>query len=360
MKLSIVFLLALALLVGCASDEKRVLRLNAAPTAETKRVMYPPISDGEVPRYLYVGELLGEPNFVEAEGHKENFFKTAVRWLVGLFDNIDPVVLQRPQAGVVDESGRILVTDVSRGAVYVFDETQGRLDTWELAEGLRHFISPSGIALGPEGRVFVSDADLQRVFLLDREGKGIGVIGKDQLLRPTGIAWDAHDALLYVSDTQAHQIKVFDMTGRLVRTIGQRGEGPGEFNFPTHIALSHDKLYVTDTMNARVQVLSPEDGTPELVFGERGTQYGNLVRPKGVAADSEGNIYVVEGYHDHLLVYDKKGRFLLPIGGTGKSVGNFYLPGGVWVDARNRVYVADTFNGRIAIFQFLGGGVESE
>jgi hypothetical protein len=50
----------------------------------------------------------------------------------------------------------------------------------------------------------------------------------------------------------------------------------------------------------------------------------------------------------------------LPIGGTGKSVGNFYLPGGVWVDARNRIYVADTFNGRIAIFQFLGGGVESE
>lgn len=360
MRLLVPLLLALSLLAGCASDEKRLLRLNAAPTAETKRVMFPPISDGEVPRYLYIGELLGEQNFAYPEGHKENPLLTAFRWLVGLFDNIDAVVLQRPQMGVVDESGRILVTDVSRGAVYVFDEAQGRLDVWELAEGFRHFISPSGIALGPEGRVFVSDADLQRVFLLDREGNGIGVIGKDQLLRPTGIAWDAHEALLYVSDTQAHQIKVFDMTGRLVRTLGRRGEGAGEFNFPTHLAFSHDKLYVTDTMNARVQVISPEDGKPELVFGERGTQFGNLVRPKGVAVDSESNIYVVESYHDHLLVFDRKGRFLLPIGGTGKAVGNFYLPGGVWIDARNRVYVADTFNGRVAIFQFLGGGVESE
>jgi DNA-binding beta-propeller fold protein YncE len=359
-KSALSLLLALVLLAGCASDEKRVLRLNPTPSAETKRVLFPPITDGEVPRYLYVGELLGDKNFVDAEGHKESSFKTALRWLVGLFDNEDPVVLQRPQAGLVDESGRILVTDVSRGAIYVFDDVNGRLDVWELAEGFRHFVSPSGIALGPEGRVFVSDADLQRVFLLDRNGKGIGVIGKDQLLRPTGIAWDAHAALLYVSDTQAHQIKVFDMTGRLVRTLGRRGEGPGEFNFPTHIALSHDKLYVTDTMNARIQVISPEDGQPELVFGERGTQYGNLVRPKGVAVDSESNVYVVESYHDHLLVYDRKGRFLLPIGGTGKAVGNFYLPGGVWVDSRNRVYVADTFNGRIVIFQFLGGGVESE
>jgi DNA-binding beta-propeller fold protein YncE len=353
-------LLALAVLAGCAGDEKRVLRLNAAPTAETKRIMFPPISDGEVPRYLYVGELLGEQNFAPAEGGEESGLKKALRWLVGFFENPEPVVLQRPQAGVVDESGRILVTDVSRGAVYVFDEAGGRLDVWELAEGFRHFISPSGIALGPEGRVFVADADLQRVFLLDRNGKGIGIIGQDQLMRPTGIAWDPNAALLYVSDTQAHQIKVFDMTGRLVRSLGRRGEGPGEFNFPTHLAFSHDRLYVTDTMNARVQVISPEDGRPELVFGERGTQYGNLVRPKGVAVDSESNIYVIESYHDHLLVYDRRGRFLLPIGGTGQAVGKFYLPGGVWVDARNRVYVADTFNGRVVIFQFLGGGMENE
>jgi sugar lactone lactonase YvrE len=51
---------------------------------------------------------------------------------------------------------------------------------------------------------------------------------------------------------------------------------------------------------------------------------------------------------------------LLPIGGTGKEIGSFYLPGGVWVDARNRVFVADTFNGRVVVFQFLGGGRESE
>lgn len=349
----------LVLLAGCAT-EKAVLRLNLSPTAETRRIYYPPETDGEVPRYVYIGELVGEQNFVVPESKEKNVFLNILKAIAGWFENQDPEVLQRPQSGVVDEEGRILVTDVSRGAVYVFDERLGQLDVWEFAEGFRHFMSPSGIALGPQGRVFVADADLRRVVMLDRSGKGIGVIGKDQLERPTGLAWDANAALLYVTDTQAHQIKVFDLTGRLVRTIGQRGEEPGEFNYPTYLALSRDGLVVADTMNARIQVIPLEAGGKPLVFGRRGTRLGDFVRPKGVAVDSENNIYAVESYHDHLLVFDEQGRFLLPIGGTGKEIGRFFLPGGVWVDARNRIFVADTFNGRIVVFQFLGGGRESE
>lgn len=352
-------LAAAVMLAGCAS-EKAVLRLNLAPSAETKRIYYPPETDAEVPRYVYVGELTGEQNFVVPETKERNVFVGILKAIAGWLDNPDPVVLQRPQSGIVDEEGRILVTDVSRGAVYVFDERQGQLDVWEFAEGYKHFMAPSGIALGPDGRVFVADADLRRVVMLDRQGKGIGVIGRDQLQRPTGLAWDAAAALLYVADTQAHQIKVFDLTGRLVRTIGQRGEGPGEFNYPTYLALTREGLLVADTMNARVQVVPLEEGAKPLVFGRRGTRLGDFVRPKGVAVDAEQNLYVVESYHDHLLVFDERGRFLLPIGGTGKEIGRFFLPGGVWVDARNRVFVADTFNGRVVVFQFLGGGRESE
>ena len=88
----------------------------------------------------------------------------------------------------------------------------------------------------------------------------------------------------------------------------------------------------------------------------RGLYVGNLVRPKGVAADDEGNIYVIESMHDTLLVFDRQGRLLISIGGTGQDVGRFYLPAGVWVDRHNRVFIADMYNGRVAVFQFLGGG----
>jgi len=95
-------------------------------------------------------------------------------------------------------------------------------------------------------------------------------------------------------------------------------------------------------------------------IGARGLTVGSLVRPKGVAVDSEGNVYVVESYYDHLLVFNRRGEFLMPIGGVGQETGKFYLPAGVWVDGRNRVFVADMFNGRVMVFQFLGGEAESQ
>lgn len=354
MRLLAAALLAL-LLAGCAS-EPLVMRFDPGQVTAGKKIYFPPLSDEEVPRYVYVGELTGEQNFVEREGKQKNVFIEALKWIAGLFEGQDAVVLQRPLSGVVDDNGRILITDVSRSAVFVFDPANGRLDVWEFAKGFRRFASPTGIALGPAGSVFVADADLRQVYSLDPLGNGTLVIDSSLLERPTGLAWDEKEGLLYVSDTQAHQIKVFDMTGRQVRTIGKRGEGPGEFNFPTFLAFSRDRLVVSDTMNARIQLIALDGGDKPEIVGERGTMIGNLVRPKGVAIDSENNLYVIESYHDHLLVFDDRARFLLPIGGTGKAAGNFYLPGGVWIDKGNRVFVADTFNGRIAVFQFLGGG----
>ena len=82
---------------------------------------------------------------------------------------------------------------------------------------------------------------------------------------------------------------------------------------------------------------------------------GNLTRPKGVAVDPSGNIYVVESFYDHLLVFNAQGDFLLPITDDGQKDGQFYLPAGVWSDGTGKIYLADMFNGRIVIYQFLGG-----
>jgi sugar lactone lactonase YvrE len=348
------------LLAGCATPGKAVLQLGSPQALKSGPVLFPPGTDEEVPRYVFLGELIGERNFVVPENPEQGVFIRILKVLAGWFEQDSPVVLQRPLAGTVDETGRIFVTDVSRGAVYVFDESQGRLDVWEYAQGYRRFMSPAGIALGPDGHVFVADADLRSVVMLNRSGEGVGIIGASELSRPTGLAWDADESLLYVADTLAHQIKVFDVTGRLVKRIGQRGEGPGEFNYPTHLALAKDGLVVSDTMNARIQVV-PLTGTGDArVIGQRGNRVGDFVRPKGVAVDSEQNIYALESYHDHVLIFDSRGRFLLPIGGTGKGIGSFYLPNGVWTDERNRIFVADTFNGRVVVVQFLGGGRESE
>jgi len=311
----------------------------------------------EIPRYRFVGILTGEQNVREIEESKSFGTKIAdfFKMLVGIRgENPTPLVLQRPQTGCVDSLGRILITDVSRRAVLVFDTFEGTLNEWQYATPNTNFESPLGIAEGPKGTYFVADSELKYIVQLDETGKPIKQFGEGVLKRPTGIARDSSKGRLYVADTHAHDIKVFDDKGELIDVIGSRGTKIGEFNSPTHLSFANGNLYVTDTFNTRVQILT-DTGDFKREFGKLGLFVGNLVRPKGVTTDSDGNIYVIESLHDHLLVYNSKGDFLLPIGGTGTEIGQFYLPAGVWSDNQDRIYIADMFNGRIVILQYLGG-----
>lgn len=346
-------LAASVLPAGCASTPK-LLQLDPASEVERKRIVWP--QPPERPRFAWAGELVGEANFKESKD--EAGTNNLLRWLVGIVvgELQQPMRVQRPQAGAIDETGRIFVSDAANSAVFVFDPEAGEIQVWDRAEGYVNFVNPIGVAVGPRGEVLVTDAQLGIVARLDAKGNARRAIGRGVLRRPTGVAYDPQGRRIYVADTAAHDIKVFDEDGRHLRTVGRRGEGPGEFNFPTHLVFARGELYVTDTMNSRIQILREEGTIPSAQVGSRGMNIGNLVRPKGVAVDREGHIYVVESYHDHLLVFNRAGDLLLAIGGGGHAPGRFDLPAGVWTDNANRVFVADMMNARVAIFQYLGSG----
>jgi DNA-binding beta-propeller fold protein YncE len=345
------FLLVFATAVISGCGETHYLLHYDKP--EKERV-WPALPDK--PRFSFVGQLTGEDNLTAIDnggaataiGH---FFKV----LVGLGEEPDRVRnLLRPQSGTVDALGRVIVTDAGRQALFVFDEKQGKMLVWKAATEALNFVSPVGVSVAKNGDVLVADAELRRVIRLDAQGNPKAEFGFGELERPTGLAIDLANGHIFVSDTTEHNIKVYADDGTLLQIMGKVGIEPGEFNAPTHISFVDGKLYVTDTFNARVQVFDSKGQFIRSV-GSRGLFMGNLVRPKGVTADSEGNIYIIESFHDYLLVYDQDARFLLPIGGTGDSVGEFYLPAGVWTDNRDRIYVADMYNGRVEIFQYLQG-----
>jgi len=349
--------LAMLLLISGCAETPKTMYLDPVPDrAGQPWPVWP--KGGEVPRFVYAGELLGETNFRASPDAQHGSGRTLLALIAGLSldEQPAPVVLQRPQGGVVDGAGRIYVSDVSRQAVFVFDPAAGELSLWEWAAEAQRFRAPIGIAVLPQGEVLVADAELARVVRLAPDGTPLGSFGGGELLRPTGMALDADSGRLFVADTWADRIKVFTPEGRLIDSFGG-GEGgeSGQLNAPTYLAVAQGKVYVTDTLNARVQVFDTA-GRLLSSIGRRGLYVGNLARPKGVAVSSGGLVYVVESYYDHLLVFDRNGDFLLPIGGTGNDPGEFYLPAGVWTDDRDRVFVADMFNGRVSIFQFLGNG----
>ena len=338
-------ILASLFVAGCATAPPglKLVQGDSGPTAWPHA--------GTTPRLEYVGELTGRENYA---GDTAGAGQRVLRWLVGLAaGGHDTNDLLRPQSGAVTDDGRILVTDAGRQAVLVFDTHAGRVRAWRQADGVRGFVTPVGIDVSPTGATYVADADLGYVVRLGPDGRPAGTIGAGLLVRPTGLAVDDGGQRVYVADSAAHCVRVFDADGTHVATIGERGTRRGQFNGPTYLTLAGDRLYVTDTLNARVQVFST-DGRHLSSIGHRGVYVGHLVRPKGNTVDDDGNVYVVESYHDHLLVFDGSGRFLLPIGGTGHGNDRFFLPGGLWRDADGRIFVADTFNGRVVLYRYIG------
>jgi sugar lactone lactonase YvrE len=242
--------------------------------------------------------------------------------------------------------------------VYVVDSSARGIHVFDLPRGRHRFLShdalqqPIGVAVTPQRSIYVSDPVSGLVLHLDEDGKELARL-EGQLIRPTGLAFDAERDLLYVVDTERHVVASFDASGAPVSIFGRRGTEEGSFNYPTNVALDREGwVYVADSMNFRVQVFDT-DGVHLMTFGRLGDGMGEFARPKGIGVDGGGHVFVVEGLYDVVNAFDAAGRLLLSFGGAGQEVGRFWLATGLAVDHRNRIFVSDTYNGRVQVFQLI-------
>ena len=287
-------------------------------------------------------------------GAKRSWFRMTVEFLFGKGSAPHMV---RPYAVTTDGKGRVYVTDTGLQAVHIYDfSAKSYQQIFWIDRGRSRLMSPVGVALDDSGLIYVSDSELNRIFVYEpKKRRLVRTIGEaGQFHRLTGIAYDSKLRRLYAVDTAAHNVSVFDLSGKKLMTFGQRGSQDGELNFPTHITIdSEGTLYITDSMNFRVQIFDA-DGKFLGKLGRLGNTLGSFSKPKGVAVDSSGHIYVVDGIYDTIQIFDRKGDMLLNFGQAGEKEGDFWLPAGIAVDKENRIYVADTYNRRVEVFQFLG------
>jgi DNA-binding beta-propeller fold protein YncE len=85
-----------------------------------------------------------------------------------------------------------------------------------------------------------------------------------------------------------------------------------------------------------------------------GDAAGSFARPRGIALDSAGHIYVSDAAFDNIQVFNRQGELLLIIGRYQKGPDQFCMPAGLSYDSFDRLYVADSCGYRVKIFQFLG------
>lgn len=260
--------------------------------------------------------------------------------------------MRRPNDVTADLAGNIYVADVELGRIFIFDMEKKVLRT--LGDGV--LAGPVGVAVdNKRGVVFVADSKLDQVLGFEKKtGNVLMRVGKPkEFANPSGLVFDEERDRLYIVDTQNHIIRVLDKDGNPLRTIGKRGNGDGEFNFPTYLALDgKGRLFVADTLNFRVQIFD-QDGNFQKKFGSLGDSSGNFTRPYGIGIDSEGHVYVTDSAFNNFQIFEEDGTLLLWVGNVGTKPGEFFLPTGMYIDKRDRIYVADTFNRRVQVFQYI-------
>ncbi len=299
----------------------------------------------DIPRIAYMDQLRTPTD----AGVRDSVLQRLVGLVAG---RQDPPRIETPVGIYADDSGRLLVADVDLQVVHLFNLAKGTYaQAFRLPDGSR-LASPVGVAYDAErGWVFVSDSIKNRIYVYDDRGFYIGMFGEG-LKRIAGLAWDPAGHRLIAADTGNHRVLIFDANGVQIDRIGQRGEGLGEFNFPTHVAVDgNGDFYVTDSLNFRVQKFAA-DNTPIAVLGGLGRVLGSFSKPKGVAVDPDGRVFVVDGIFDVVQLFDREGRLLMHFGGSGSGPGQFWLPAGIAV-AGNNIFVADTRNGRVQVFRLL-------
>ena len=198
-------------------------------------------------------------------------------------------------------------------------------------------------------------------FDLDVRREYSSLCNPDQVINcsggPEGIA--IHDSgEIYVACCKDHTIRVFDQAGQQKRTIGTRGSGDGQFNYPDGLFIKGDVMYVANNGNHRIQKLTI-GGQFLQKFGQHGSGQGQFNHPISVIIDPRDRMIVADNSNHRVVISDQVGTWLLTINGNVPGSHAFHSPYGLALDPEGNIHVAASSSNTIKVFTPEGTYVRS-
>lgn len=280
---------------------------------------------------------------------------SAVAQAVGGPHAAAPAGLDSPRGLAEAPDGDLYVADLGHSRVAVF----GPDGAFKFAFGTKgpaggadkpgEFNEPSGVAVGPDGLVYVADAWNGRVQRFSPKGKPLGEYGGSRysFYSPRCVAVDAQGNL-YVGDTGNSAVKVIDPTGRLLKSLGGVGGGSGGFSREVFgIAVdAKGEIFVADHGNHRIHKFGP---LPDCAWIKDrkvpGWEESDPFWPE-LAVDRQGLVYAGDSGNGKIWVYDPDLNYLGTLQGRSWAA-PLSAPVGLAFDAQGALWVADMASDRM-------------
>lgn len=300
---------------------------------------------------------------------------TWVRSIYGTGEGINQQ-FDRTTSAVPDADGNIWVTDAINQSLMGFTPDGRYIRSISGTEEMPMYV-PSRSAVGPDGRYYVCETQLDVVRVLDADGNDAGSFA---IPKPVSIA--VSEDRIVVGAIMGFAI--LDLEGNPIKVIGERGQGENQFDYVHGVAIAENgNIYVVDSFNNRLSAYDPDGerlwmvrmGSPtnqaemeegrlsvkELDAEASGEETltvsdAQLQLPLGLTIDGAGRLVTVDMFECTLAAFDPEdGSFIGRYGDVGAQDGQFFYPQSISYDRqRDWFIVSDSLNNRVQIVRIAG------
>ncbi len=283
----------------------------------------------------------------------------------------------RPRGMAIAPDGTIYVADTGSHRIVHLMPDGTVVNTWGSFADINVGDAPGGtfnepwdVAVAPDGTVYVADTWNHRVQHFTADGRFLGMFGTqgqgetaEAFWGPRGVEVD-QQGWVYVADTGNKRVVVFTADGVALTSFGGPGFEPGNLNEPVGLALAGDgTLFVADTWNMRIQAFR-EDATgtfqPVVEWLIEGWYGQSLNNKPYLAVSSEGLVCTSDPEGFRILCFARDGTFSVGWGSQGVGSEQFGMPVGVAFDAQGELWVVDSGNNRLMRFAMPAGQAQQE
>lgn len=262
-----------------------------------------------------------------------------------------------------------MITTSAAGRTWHFDRSLGR-PTNEHNGTTGGFRYPTDLAIAPGEILFVLNKGYQLSPQMDNRDNGrigkttfdehhLGDFARLDFIWPGGIAIDSQ-GWVYASDEYDNVVRRYDpdgvvpylgaeTPGEFAAMWGETGSEPGQIDGPIGLQFdAEDNVYVVESRNHRVQRFT-KDGQFISCFGSQGTGNGQFDRPWGITIDKAGDVYIADWGNDRIQKFSADGEYIMTFGTS--YGGELNHPANVAVDSEGDVYVTDWGNKRVQVYE---------